>query len=166
MTGFVAPYLAGRSASRTVTLETRRDREDELRVVMDNAAIQLTEAIALLDQIRSRLSALSPGDLTPLQNTLTQLWLNEDRMAVRLGRDATEVRHYRQSISHIATAHTLLNEGLEYGPGDGVSTKLVKERSAAYAAQGEFFNAASGRVGPGAPSRGQLRWPSSLAGDR
>lgn len=156
MTGFVAPYLAGRIALNTVELETRRNREDELRLVMEHAAVKLTETIALLDHIRSNLGTLRSDDLEPLQESLNQLWLNEDRMAVRLGRNASEVKHYRESLSHVGTAHTLLHSGLGNGFAEPDFRELLGERMAAFEDQGAFFDAASARVGPG-DSRGASR---------
>lgn len=72
--------------------------------MLENAGVKVTEAIAVLDGVRRRLSELDHGMLVPLNAEMEQLWRNEDRIAVRLGRGASETQHYRRAIDRIDEA--------------------------------------------------------------
>jgi hypothetical protein len=157
VTALTAPWLGARAADRRFELETRRNREDELRAVLEHGGVKLSETIFLLDQIRADLSALNDARLAPLFEEMKQLWLNEDRINVRLGRDAPEAQHYRRAQEAIAQAHTVMSDGLIEGFSERDFKAITAARAAAYQAQREFFDAASSRIGPGEPRRSQQR---------
>lgn len=83
--------------------ETRRDRENELRGVADDAATQLSNAIWRLQYGRDNL-----GKLAPVHEAYGAISNCEDRLAIRLGNDVPEVACYRAAIQQVRTGLQLL----------------------------------------------------------
>lgn len=162
LTAIAGQVVAARTAERQIVLGSRRDREDELRAVLEHAGVKMTEAIVVLDALRLHLSDLDADKLAPMNEEMRQLWLNEDRISVRLGRAAPETQHYRRAIDRIDEVLITCADGLT----DGFSTKdfegINSARNAAYQAQRQFYDAASERIGPGEGGCG--RWPPLVRG--
>jgi hypothetical protein len=83
--------------------ETRRDRENELRGVADDAATQLSNAIWRLQYGRDNL-----GKLGPVHEAYGAISNCEDRLAIRLGNDVPEVACYRAAVEQVRTGLQLL----------------------------------------------------------
>jgi hypothetical protein len=99
VTGIATPFITSLTARRQLALQSRRDREDELRNVLEQAGIRLTEAMFAVNKARARPSEFQESDLRLLTQHLEQLWKNDDRLPVRLGSRASEVQHYRRAIT-------------------------------------------------------------------
>jgi hypothetical protein len=150
-TGLVALVTQRLGRSRE-ELQTRRAREDELRAVLEHAGVKLSQSIFLLDEARNKLGRLGPDDLDALAEDLQQLWLNHDRLAVRLGSNAREVQLYHRAITEgVGPAHSIVSEAAhDTLDGDGRDA-LMAARNIAIDVQPRFYDAASARVGPDAP---------------
>lgn len=126
--------------------------------MLENAGVKLTEAIAVLDEVRRRLSTLDSDQLGLPHAEMEQLWKNEDRIAVRLGRRAPETHCYRRSIDRIDEALITCGDGLAEGFSERDFEGITAARNAAYQAQRQFYDAASRRVGPGETETKAGRW--------
>jgi hypothetical protein len=149
VTGVVGPFIGAHWAIRRLQAETRRDRENELRDVFENAAIKLTEAIRALDDARDQIADIDYARLATLAAELAQLWVNEDRIAVRLGSEASETRLYRQASEHVGEAVTLLSD---VAAGEAIDAERLRAlgdaRRKAMETQRTFFDATSKRIAP------------------
>jgi hypothetical protein len=165
VTGALSPFIAARMAQRALAHQTRVSREDELRSVLENAGVKLTEALFALDGVRSKMPALDRSELAPFSSDREQLWKNDDRLAVRLGSSAPEVDHYRRAIEELSKAATILEEVAD---GQGFDTEGFKQlkvaRQAALEAQYAFYDASSRRIGPGDPPRRKFKVPRPHGG--
>lgn len=126
--------------------------------MLENAGVKLTEAITVLDGVRRRLSTLDYDQLGLLHAEVGQLWKNEDRIVVRLGRRAPETQCYRRSIDRIDEALITCGDGLAEGFSERDFEGITAARNAAYQAQRQFYDAASRRVGPGETETKVGRW--------
>ena len=83
-TGITATTTARRERERFVD-ETRRERENELRSVAEEAAIELSNALYLISHVREH-----PAELSRLGEAFGKIWNSADRLAVRLGDEAVK----------------------------------------------------------------------------
>lgn len=149
VSGGLSPWLAGRIAARRFEAEKRRDREDELRAVLENAGVQLTETFTVVRPLFLRMSELGDGRIEPARRAMEQLWKNDDRLSVRLGSGAPEVQKYREAIEAVAKVMDTFEEGLVAGFN---STRIEQAQEAfrrANEIQPAFYDVASQRIGPG-----------------
>jgi hypothetical protein len=117
--------------------ETKRDRENELRGVADDAAQKMSNAIYQLDR-----GLTHRKDLEPLHAAFGEIWNCQDRLAIRLGNEAPEVAYYEAAVSHIATAREYL-----LGAGGNEQT-FTENRDAAFTGQRRFREVTSMRLSP------------------
>jgi hypothetical protein len=149
VTGAFSPYIGARVAASRFEEEKRRDREDELRSVMEAAGVTLTECMYAYGRLRADLPELTHAALEPYDAEMEQLWKNDDRLSVRLGSNAEEVHLYRAAIEEMGKARTTLREGLEDGFAKEVIDRMDDHHVQALDLQSRFYDAASGRIGPG-----------------
>jgi hypothetical protein len=156
VTGIATPVITSLTARRQLALQTRRDREDELRNVLEQAGIRLTEALFDLDKARLKVRNFDESELRSLKVHFEQLWKNDDRLSVRLGSHAPEVEHYRRAIVEgFSAAYTVLSFAVGEPSVDSTDlTGLGEARDTLFHSQREFFDAASRRIGPGEVERG------------
>ena len=156
VTGLAAPWIGSHMARKQAELQTRHAREDELRAVLENAGVKLTEAAATVGKTSQDLRALDEGEVALLGAEIEQLWKNDDRVRVRLGGNSPEARHYRRAITEgISAAHTVflkaVTSGIDDDPGfEAGFEALRKAQEIALNEQEAFYQAASHRIGPGA----------------
>jgi ADP-ribosylglycohydrolase len=128
----------------------RRERENELRTVLAQAAVRLTETISVLDDLRIRMSELQAHDVEPLDKELEQLWKNQALIAVSLGGDADEVKHYSNAVAAVTDArnrfHAFMREGADQSEFDAIRQAI----KTAFECEQAFTNASARRIGPGA----------------
>jgi hypothetical protein len=141
-TGITAATTARRERER-LTSETRRDRENELRGVADDAAMKLSNAIYHVDRGREQ-----PHDLGPLHEAFGQIWNCEDRLAIRLGDDTDEVSAYASAVQHVGVALGLLAASGGRGLNDQEAAAFESARETAQQAQRRFRQATSRRLSP------------------
>ncbi len=156
VTGFVTGLLDRREARRST-------REDELRTVIEDAAIRLTEALALLNDTEQASNRPGAGNVplavpdethAALIYQLQQLHLNEDKLQIRLGPDAPECRHFNAAMQAWDRA--------ALGPNGIVNVqrdpfRWGHDQIAANASSKEFRTAAASRLSPDASRRTRRR---------
>lgn len=152
--GIVGPAIAAWVALISRRGEIRAEREHELRAVIDAAAVRLTEAILRLDDARDHAMAAPNPMLESMHADASQLWLNEDRLGVRLGTAAPESVHYSSAVSAWMRAYTELSTASRGGGAVGADLRAVKnDRNAAFDAGQRYKDAAAARLSPEATAR-------------
>ncbi len=140
VTALGAPWLSSRMTTRHLSAQTRFAREDELRTVLEDAAVRLTKALQRLD------AEVARGDLQQRDhpavhaNDPEELWRTESRIAVRLGATAPETAAYRDAVEGLMTARL-------QGPTNDGAARFF----AAHAALDRFLDLAARRLDPDAP---------------
>jgi hypothetical protein len=128
--------------------ETRRDREDELRQVAEDAAIKLSYAIDQLDRARDK-SNDRIMDLGPLHEAYGEIRNSENRLAIRLGDEAPEVACYRAAVDHVARAQDLAAATDRRMTADAtIQRKFNDYRQSAFASERKFRELISKRLSP------------------
>jgi hypothetical protein len=155
VTGVVAPYIAQRWGLTRLRWETRRDRENALVEIVEQAALALVEAQAAIQEDARRVSQLAGTDegeqLVGAQTArLKTIWRLENRIAVRLTTNSEECRAFNDAASALAGAGTVLNE-VAYGqPFDTERHRAFTAKyQESYNALGRFQDATAKRIGPG-----------------
>lgn len=149
LVGVATPIVTAVSGHFSRRDERRASREEEFRDVAEKAALRLTEALLRVYRASSEQTVALDTRRALLEDS-EQLLLNEDRLDIRVGRDAPESRHYHAAVQAWQRAYS--------GP-NGVTVDLPhrnqlaweKELVAAQESFGAFKSAAAGRVGPGTP---------------
>lgn len=162
VTALTAPWIAHVTAARQLRAQTRITREDELRAVIEHAAIRLTQAIQRLDAVKAHAAGSGPPlgaeAAAEFAVELEQLWVNEDRINVRLGGEAPETNAYANALQEFSAAYVLV---ARLDRGEGLDREelrdITRSRNQAFEHQREFFNAASRRLNPGDPPRPRKR---------
>jgi hypothetical protein len=146
MTGGVTPFVANRMERARAELQIRRAREDELRSVLEHAGVKLTESVIAFGDW-NKVATLTQQEFTAMHADMGQLVKNFDRLAVRLGSGALEVRLYKQAYDDgIVKAYEALSRKAAGQPPAPGQVRMALE--AAGDAQEQFYDAASVRVGP------------------
>jgi hypothetical protein len=109
--GLGGAVLAAVTTAKRERAQTKRDRENELRSVADQAATDLSYVIYLLKTAWDH-----PEDkkgLETLGEVIGRITNFEDRLAIRLGNDANQVVPYRQAVTHARAAQELIERGAD-----------------------------------------------------
>jgi hypothetical protein len=136
--------------------EQRRQREDELRGVLECAAVRYTEALETLDRIGEikRIPAVDERDafLAALREHLSQLTQIRDRLAIRLGNDAPLVNLFQDCVNIIQNSEEIVDRVVPEQPMDPQDfADLHTFHREGLDARSEFYDGASQRIGPDAP---------------
>ena len=158
VTGVISPYIVQRWGMLRLRWETRRDRENQLVDLMEQAALALVDAQNSIqdDQHRLTRQRLESQDADALAQThkarLGNLWALETQIALRLTTDAAEARAFNSAASALAGGYAVLAEVMYGQPFD---TERIQAFNAKYreasTARERFQNAVAERIGPGAP---------------
>lgn len=152
VTGSVAlgvPLINGAVATWQAKRSARAQRLDELRSVLDDAAVALLGFNALTVTIESgKLDREAMEERAgQMRAALQNIWEQESRINVRLGIDHEVAKAYRAAHDCAAEYYSWVRDALQ-GTGIG-STFNVQDYSARLAAaHAQFFNLAAARIGP------------------
>jgi hypothetical protein len=138
----ITAVSSGRRERTLFRSETRRDREDELRDVAEDAAMKMSNAIYQLDRVRGKFDD-GPTDLGPLYEAYGEIWNSENRLAIRLGNNAPEVVCYRAALDHVAIARDLVTTA-----DHSKISEFVSNRESAFGNQKKFRDLISKRLSP------------------
>jgi hypothetical protein len=140
------PIVLDRRAAERRRVEAKDGRIDELRSVVDEAAVALirvVDAMPQVEEVREGREAVR-AVLGRLRSELLRVWQQEARLAARLGRGDDLVERYRD-------AHEELGRMLSYWSGfvDGEETgDFTVETAGQGPAMAAFFAVAADRIGP------------------
>lgn len=147
----------------------KRERFDELRTAMDDAADVISQTIRAADDARVSLLRARPEDdsgimdddptrwwakhsVDAVRDELSTVWMSENRLRLRLGPEHAIVQAYDRMTNAFQDATVVLDEIQRHQAGGAAHTKrlscLDECRAAAIRAQRDYFRESAERVGP------------------
>lgn len=160
--GLSVPVVLDRLAASRRREEARDARLDELRTVIDDAAVALMrvwDAMPQIEEVKAghgEIAAVVPR----LRNTLYEVWRQEARLSARLGNTDKIVLSYHHAHEVVGGIHTFWSNALSGDPDPGELFDSDEVRTAF----GQFFHYTAERTGPYrrlAGGRGPTRWTGS-----
>jgi hypothetical protein len=145
--GLTVPLVTARMSDRRQRREARDARFDELREVVDAAAVALMavrEAQPELEEVQGGFDEVRLA-LPRLRTALMKVWQQEARLAARLGLDADIVRRYRVAHDALGALHVYWS-AVVYG--EQPEQTFDEANDAVQPAISDFFASAAARVGP------------------
>lgn len=161
------PWINFALERRRVRTQTNLARFDELRSVLDQAAVALAQCNRGLDDAEREVETAQATEATAedcqaarlalrsLRDRLSRLGEIDQQLAVRLGDAADLVRHCRHAAEAYRDGYAILEGAAEAGPSSDdadawreVVVPLEMSRQAAAEGRSAFVNAAAGLIGP------------------
>jgi hypothetical protein len=127
----------------------RNARMDELRAVIDEAAVALIavlDAVPRLEEIEPRMAAFRESVMR-LRRSLFAVWQHESRLAARLGSDAPTVQAYKRLHHLLGQTHDYYSTFL-LDPANAPTDPLLLDTQQLDDALREFYVETSARIGP------------------
>jgi hypothetical protein len=145
--GLTVPVITTRMTSKQGRITAYDARIDELREVIDEAAVTLMavrEAEPQLEEVEEGFERVRRA-LPRLRAALMKVWQQEARLSARLGIDSEIVVLYGQAHQALGELHTYWSRVVD---GETPHVTFEEANSAIPSAIAAFFAAASARVGP------------------
>lgn len=158
VSGVVGPYLVHRWSRSQLNWQAGRERANELRDHLDQAALRLTEAHAAITNVATQVAKVKAQEqkarvlatASPqLEEQLAQLRKNTDRLAVRTGSDSKVTSTYQRAMDALIGAVAAINAaGTETGLGEPEleAAHINDQLAEALRTRDEFFDAASSEL--------------------
>lgn len=155
--GIVTPVATQVTQVVQARRSVSRARQDELRGVLENASTAFHTVLETLGragrliQDGSASASQEAGALADVQQALDELWFQENRMAVRLGKNHPLFDAFLQGVLRFQAARRMLLDQDQSTPFDAVTFQRLREDAVEH--QYKFWELSADLVGPSVGSR-------------